>query len=78
MSIDSSKLTEGQMLKVETKLLEDRLPDKLVKQLTINPFGKLVGYKMVDANQFGLVLKLEIGETHWFFESELSLPLDKI
>jgi hypothetical protein len=31
-----------------------------------------VGYKMVDGNEFGLVVKLNNGEINWFFEKELS------
>ncbi len=69
---DSSKLKEGQLLKVDLEKVTDRLPNKLIKRLSENSFGKLVGYKMVDGNQFGLVLKLEIGTSQWFFEEELS------
>ncbi|ABX08580.1 DUF2862 domain-containing protein [Prochlorococcus marinus] len=69
---DSSKLKEGQVLKVEIESLNDRLPRKILKQLANNPTGKLVGYKMVDGNQFGLVLELSIGKKQWFFEEELS------
>ena len=42
-----------------------------------DPFVELVGYKMVDGNHFGLVLKLEGGSTQWFFEEELSETLDR-
>ncbi len=72
MTIDSSKLKKGQLLRVELTKLNDRLPSDLLNQLKINPTGKLVGYKMVDGNQFGLVLKFETGTTQWFFERELS------
>ena len=36
------------------------------------PIVELVGYKMVDGNEFGLVVKLNNGEINWFFEKELS------
>ena len=73
---DSSKLVEGQTLKVELTKIGDRLPKKLFKRLASNPYGKLVGFKMVDGNQFGLVLKLDVGSTQWFFEEELSEAFD--
>ena len=38
----------------------------------MDPAVELVGYKMVDGNQFGLVVKLKNGEINWFFEKELS------
>ena len=73
---DSSKLIKGQLLKVELQQVKDRLPKSLVHLLSKNPNGKLVGYKMVDGNQFGLVLELQVGQTQWFFESELSELLE--
>ena len=69
---DSSQLVQGQILKVNIEAVEDRLPKKLIALLTDDPIGKLVGYKMVDGNQFGLVLELNLGTTQWFFENELS------
>ena len=75
---DSSKLYKGQTLRVDLNEVKDRLPTKLFELLSNDPIGILVGYKMVDGNQFGLVLKLNIGKTHWFFESELSELIEKV
>tara|TARA_Y100001968_G_C19289614_1_gene683495 strand:- start:48 stop:278 length:231 start_codon:yes stop_codon:yes gene_type:complete len=69
---DSSKLTNGQYLKVDLFQVKDRLSKKIFEYLSKEPIGKLVGYKMVDGNQFGLVIELKNGKTQWFFESELS------
>ena len=72
MILDSTKLVKQQILKVELELVKDRLPEKLIKKLSQDPYGKLIGFKMVDGNQFGLVLELNIGTKQWFFEHELS------
>ena len=72
MISNSSKLVKGQKLRVELEQVRDRLPVKLFKQLTDDPYGKLVGFKMVDGNQFGLALEFFNGLTIWFFEEELS------
>ncbi len=69
---DISKLTKGQSLRVDLKSIRDRLPQKVLDSLKQDPKGKLVGYKMVDGNQFALVLDLNIGSTQWFFKEELS------
>ena len=69
---DSSKLKQGQVLKVDINNVKDRLPKQLIEKLKADSSGVLIGYKMVDGNQFGLVLKLSIGSTNWFFENELS------
>ena len=69
---DSSKLTKGQKLKIEVNEVKDRLPRNIIENIIKNPIVQLVGYKMVDGNQFGLVVKLTNGEINWFFEKELS------
>ena len=69
---DSTTLTKGQSLKIEINEVKDRLPQNILDMITKNPIVELVGYKMVDGNQFGLVVRLNNGEINWFFEKELS------
>ena len=69
---DSSTLQKGQNLKVEINAVKDRLPNNILEIIREQPIVELVGYKMVDGNQFGLVVKLTNGEINWFFENELS------
>ena len=69
---DSSTLQKGQNLRVEIKEVNDRLPQNILEIIRKEPVVELVGYKMVDGNQFGLVVKLTNGEINWFFENELS------
>ena len=69
---DSSKLQKGQTLKIELTEVEDRLSKNLLKEIQKDPIVQLVGYKMVDGNQFGLAVKLKNGDVSWFFENELS------
>ena len=69
---DSSLLQKGQELKIEINQVKDRLPKNVLEIIRKNPVVELVGYKMVDGNQFGLVVKLCNGEINWFFEKELS------
>tara|TARA_B100000700_G_scaffold305669_1_gene379953 strand:- start:1534 stop:1761 length:228 start_codon:yes stop_codon:yes gene_type:complete len=70
---DSSTLKKGQSLKVEINKVKDRLPAEILSVIKNYPVVELVGYKMVDGNQFGLVVRLKNGEISWFFENELSL-----
>ena len=69
---DSSTLQKGQKLRVEINEVKDRLPRNILEIIRKDPIVELVGYKMVDGNQFGLVVKLTNGEINWFFEKELS------
>tara|TARA_B100001250_G_scaffold224975_1_gene192945 strand:+ start:943 stop:1170 length:228 start_codon:yes stop_codon:yes gene_type:complete len=69
---DSTTLQKGQILRVEINEVRDRLPKTILEIIRNEPFVELVGYKMVDGNEFGLVVKLENGEINWFFEKELS------
>ena len=69
---DSSTLQKGQLLRVEINEVKDRLPLNILEDIRKEPIVELVGYKMVDGNEFGLVVKLNNGEINWFFEKELS------
>ena len=69
---NSSTLQKGQNLRVEINEVKDRLPQNILEIIRKEPLVELVGYKMVDGNQFGLVVKLMNGEINWFFEKELS------
>ena len=69
---DSSTLQKGQLLRVEINEVKDRLPQNILEDIRQEPIVELVGYKMVDGNEFGLVVKLNNGEINWFFEKELS------
>ena len=69
---DSSTLQKGQLLRVEINEVKDRVPQNILEDIRKEPIVELVGYKMVDGNEFGLVVKLNNGEINWFFEKELS------
>ena len=69
---DSTKLKKGQSLKIEIDEVKDRLPQNILDIINKDPIVELVGYKMVDGNQFGMVVKLNNGDINWFFEKELS------
>ena len=69
---DSSTLQKGQNLRVEIGEVKDRLPQNILELIREDPIVELVGYKMVDGNEFGMVVKLRNGEINWFFEKELS------
>ena len=69
---DSTKLKKGQSLRIEIDEVKDRLPQNILDIIKKDPIVELVGYKMVDGNQFGMVVKLNNGDINWFFEKELS------
>ena len=69
---DSTTLRKGQNLKIDINAVKDRLPGNILDVIKREPVVELVGYKMVDGNQFGLVVKLNNGAINWFFDKELS------
>ena len=69
---DSTTLKKGQNLKIDLIAVKDRLPQHILEIIRKEPIVELVGYKMVDGNQFGLVVKLNNGAINWFFDKELS------
>mgnify|MGYP000986705887 CR=1 FL=1 len=76
---DSSKLKKGQILKIEIGEVKDRLPRRTLEFISINPIVELIGYKMVDGNQFGLAVKLKNGEISEITinPNELNIKADK-
>ena len=71
--VQAEKLVKGQRLKIDLAHVKDRLPANLFKEIKKDPFGSLIGFKMVDGNSFGLVIQLSNGTKSWFFEEELSI-----
>ncbi len=61
----------GSRVKVDLDQVRDRIPSKLIQQLTEDPRGKIVNYKMTDGQGIGVVLELSDGTTSWFFEEEI-------
>ena len=61
----------GSIVKVNLDKVRDRIPVRLLNQLSDDPRGKVVDYKMTDGLGIGVVLKLSDGSTSWFFEDEV-------
>ena len=74
LMIKSEELVKGQRVRIDLNKLQDRLPEDLINKLRNEPTGVWMGgYKMVDGNEFGLILEFTDGSSSWFFENELSI-----
>ena len=63
----------GSTVKINLDKVRDRIPSKLLSQLSNNPRGKVLDYKMTDGiGGIGVVVKLSDGSTSWFFEDEVN------
>ena len=62
----------GSKIKINIERVRDRIPSDLIQQLTEDPRGTVMDYKMTDGRGIGLVLKLKDGSQNWFFEDEVS------
>ncbi len=61
----------GSKVRIDVDQVRDRIPGNLLQQLSENPRGTVVGYKMTDGGGVGLVLELSDGSTSWFFDEEV-------
>ena len=61
----------GSKIKVDLERVRDRIPEALTKQLTQDPRGTVLDYKMTDGGGVGLVLEFSDGSKRWFFEEEV-------
>ena len=63
----------GSKIKVNIERVRDRIPSYLIDQLSEDPRGTVVDYKMTDGRGgIRLVIKMNDGSKHWFFEDEIS------
>ena len=56
----------GSKVKININKVKDRLPAKLIDQISSNPRVVTTGYKMTDGRSIGITVKLQNGEENWF------------
>ena len=61
----------GSKIKINIDKVKDRLPSKLMEQISSNPKAIITGYKMTDGRSIGLIVKFQSGEQNWFFPEEI-------
>ena len=61
----------GSKVKINFEKVKDRLPTKLIEQISSNPKALIVGYKMTDGRSIGLIVKFDSGQENWFFPEEI-------
>ena len=61
----------GSKIKINIDKVKDRLPSKLINQISNNPKAIITGYKMTDGRSIGLIVKFQSGEENWFFPEEI-------
>ena len=70
-----SELKKNKFIKWEIKVninkVKDRLPEKLIDQISSNPKAVITGYKMTDGRSIGITAKFQNGEQNWFFPEEI-------
>jgi len=63
----------GSKIKINIERVRDRIPSYLINQLSEDPRGTVIDYKMTDGiGGIGVVIKMNDGSKHWFFEDEVS------
>ena len=64
----------GSKIKINIERVRDRIPSDLIDQLSQDPRGTVIDYKMTDGRGgIGVVLKMNDGSKQWFFEDEIDL-----
>ncbi len=61
----------GSKIKINIDKVKDRIPNKLITQISNNPKAVITGYKMTDGRSIGLIVKFDSGEKNWFFPEEI-------
>lgn len=58
--------------KVKVQRLRDQVPASIINKIKQNPTGTIEGFKVVDGNGIGLVVRFDSEFSTWFFEDELA------
>ncbi|MBK16841.1 MAG: hypothetical protein CMK49_02350 [Prochlorococcus sp. SP3034] len=61
----------GSKIKINLDKVNDRIPKRLMNQISENPRAVITGYKMTDGRSIGLIVKFQSGEENWFFPEEI-------
>ena len=61
----------GSKIKININKVKDRLPSKLIEQISCNPSAVITGYKMTDGRSIGITAKFQNGKENWFFKEEI-------
>ena len=61
----------GSKVKININKVKDRLPLKLIDQISSNPRVVTTGYKMTDGRGIGITVRLQNGEENLFFPEEI-------
>ncbi|AAP99766.1 MULTISPECIES: DUF2862 domain-containing protein [Prochlorococcus] len=61
----------GSIVSIDPSKIKDRVSPELIELLNDRPNGKIVGYRITDGTQIGLILELSNGKTVWFFQDEI-------
>ena len=70
----SANLTKiGSRVKIDLNKVKDRISGNLVQKISSDPRATVMDYKMTDGiGGIGVVIKMNDGSKHWFFEDEVS------
>ena len=63
----------GSKVKINNNKVKDRLPEKLIDQISSNPKVVTTGYKMTDGRSIGITVRLQNGEENWFITEEIEI-----
>ena len=71
--MDDTKLLPriGSKIKINIEKVKDRLPSKLIEQISIDSRATIKGYKMSDGRSIGLIVQFQSGQENWFFPEEI-------
>ena len=61
----------GSKVKININKVKDRLPAKLIEEISSNPKVITTGYKMTDGRSIGITVRLQNGKENWFFPEEI-------
>ncbi len=70
-------LTEvGSIVKIDLEKINDNISTDITQLISKYPYGKVLGYRITDGTDIGLILRLKDGRSVWFFKDETNSNLN--
>ena len=69
--VEINILKIGSTVNIATLLIKDKVSDKIIDEINLDPVGTIIDYKMTDGKEIGYIIEFKNGSKLWFFNNEI-------
>ena len=69
--VEFNILKIGSKVNIATLMIKDKVSDKIIDEINLDPVGKIIDYKLNDGKEIGYIIEFKNGSKLWFFNNEI-------